>query len=441
VNRPEHISEFLKAATWHGTLEQAKSLLAANPTLARASIHTAAVVGDTIAVGELLERDPASAKALAEPYLASPLVYLCLSRFLRLEPGRSDAFVRAATMLLDAGADPNGGFWTTGEFPEFETPMYGAAGVAHHAGLTRLLLERGADPNDQEVVYHSPESYDLAAMSLVVETGQVSAENLALMLVRKHDWHDLEGVRYLVQHGADPNRARAGGLSAIHHAIERDNDLRIVELLLDHGADPNMVQEGRSATARAAYRGRGDLLGLFRRRGIPVELQGVDRLIAACATDQGETIRSIAREQPSLVQELLAHGPTLLAEFAGTANSAGVGHLLDLGVPIGARYQGNGYFDIAPNSTALHVAAWRAWHGTVRLLLERGAEVNAKDGSGRTPLMRAVKACVDSYWSERRSAESVAALLDGGASTEGVSLPTGYDAADRLIEASRARGQ
>jgi hypothetical protein len=33
--------------------------------------------------------------------------------------------------------------------------------------------------------------------------------------------------------------------------------------------------------------------------------------------------------------------------------------------------EGDGYFEIAKDSTALHVAAWRARHGTVKLLIER----------------------------------------------------------------------
>jgi ankyrin repeat protein len=43
------------------------------------------------------------------------------------------------------------------------------------------------------------------------------------------------------------------------------------------------------------------------------------------------------------------------------------------------------------------VAAWKLRADLVQLLLERGAPVDAKDGKGRTSLMLAVKACVDSY--------------------------------------------
>jgi ankyrin repeat protein len=426
---------FIEAAVWHGTLERAEAILAEHPGLADSDIHTAAILGDDAAVGRFLARDPASATAKSPPYGADALTYLGLSRYLRLDPTRSAGFLRAATALLDAGADPNSGFWTTGAHPEFETALYGAAGVAHHPELTRLLLERGADPNDVEAVYHSPETHDNAAMGVLVETGRVTPDNLALMLVRKHDWHDYEGAKYLLQHGADPNFPRTRGWAPIHHAIARDNALEIIELLLDHGADPMLVVDGLSAVARAARRGRADLLALFERRGIPIELPGALRLIAACARNDAAAVRSIAERQPALVREVVAQGGTLLAEFAGTWNTDGVGLLLDLGVPVTASHGGDGYFDIAPDSTALHVAAWKGLAPTVKLLIARGAPVDAKDGKGRTPLALAVKACVDSYWTDRRNPDSVAALLDGGASGEGVLYPCGYAEVDALLRA------
>jgi ankyrin repeat protein len=76
----------------------------------------------------------------------------------------------------------------------------------------------------------------------------------------------------------------------------------------------------------------------------------------------------------------------------------------------------------------------------VRLLIERGAQVDAKDANGRTPLMLAVRACVDSYWTERRKPDSVAALLTAGASTAGVAFPSGYDEVDGLLGKAGARG-
>lgn len=406
---------FIQAATWHGDLEKADGLLHRHPELRSGDIHSAAILGDAKAVERFLESDPRSASATSPPHGGGALVYLTLSKYLRHEPGRTAEFVRAATALLDAGADPNEGFWTTGPHPEHETPLYGAAGVAHNPELTRLLLERGANPNDEEAVYHSPETYDNRAMQLLVETGKLSRDSLTMMLVRKHDWHDSEGVKYLLTHGVDPNYQGSRPWVPIHHAVTRNNSLDIITLLLDHGADPTVRKDDVTAIQVAARRGRGDLLQLFRARGFAVELQGVDRLIAACALDDVTTINRIRQQEPILVAELLARGPTLLAEFASTWNTAGVRQLLDLGVPVNARYDGDGYFDIAKNSTALHVAAWQSRPDLVQLLIERGANVRAKDEKGRTPLVLAQKARVDSYWMERATTEPERILRAAGA--------------------------
>ena len=131
---------------------------------------------------------------------------------------------------------------------------------------------------------------------------------------------------------------------------------------------------------------------------------------------------------------LRADGGRYLATFAGVGNVEGVRQLLDLGVTVIAPYEeGEGYFDMHRDSLAIHVAAWRAQHTIVRLLIERGSPIDQPDRKGRTPLALAVRACVDSFWTERRSPESVRALLDAGASVKGVAFPSGYADVDDLL--------
>jgi ankyrin repeat protein len=411
-------------------------ILAEHPEIATSGIHVAAVLGDDAAVRDFLARDSRDATLKAGPYGADPLVYLCLSKYLRLDETRSDSFLRAAAALLDAGADPSAGFWSQGENPEFETALYGAAGVAHHAAMTRLLLERGANPNDEDAVYHSPESRNLDAMKLIVETGRLTDDNLHLMLIRKADWHDYEGVKYLLPKIADVNRGWRRGYHALNHAIARDNSIEIIDLLFDRGADPMVSDDGVTAVASAARKGRRDVLESIDRRGLPYSLSAVDGLIAACARHDEAAVRSVAARDPGVVAEVVARGGQLIAEFAGVGNAGGIRLLLDLGVPVAAPFtNGDAYFDEAKDSTALHVAAWRAHHETVRMLIDRGAPVNVRDGRGRTPLMLAVKACVDSYWRDWRSPDSVAALLAAGATTDGVKFPSGYADVDTLLAA------
>ena len=423
-----------------GTLEHAEIILARYPSVACGSIHVAAILADEAAVREFLKRDPRNATAKGGPYGWDALTHLCFSRYLRLDHARSDAFVRTARALLDAGASANTGWHETVDHSSprllFESVIYGAAGIARHAALTRLLLERGADPNDEETPYHVPETYDNAVLRILLESGRLNDTSLSWLLLRKTDWHDLEGVRLVLEYNAAPNTMTVFGDNALHHAIRRDNSLKTIELLLDYGADPAIsnARDGRSATAMAAHRGRGDVLALFTQRGIALDCSGIDRLIAACAMDDRDTVRSLMATAPGLKAALVEKGGTLLAEFAGVGNTAGVRHLLDCGVSPSALYtEGDPYFGIANDSTALHVAAWRAWPEVVKELIGRGASVNATDGKGRTALALAVKACVESYWTERRTPESVRALLDAGASVVGVEVPSGYEEVDTLL--------
>jgi len=352
-----------------GTLVAADSIRTAEPRIAADDIYAAAVVGDHAEVERLLGADAGRATATGGPYGWDALTYLCFSRYLRLRP--SAGFVRAARALLDAGADPNTGFFESAHQPEpvFESAMYGAAGVAHHAELTRLLLARGADPNlGGEVAYHAPEGFDPEAMRVVVESGRLSDQGLTTMLHRKLDWTDLEGVRWLLEHGADPNALSAWGDRALHHSLARDNALPLLEALLDFGADPTLTapaHEDRSAAAVAARCGRADALALFGSRGFATELHGDEAFFAALARgDRPGTLQFVTAD-PWIAKRLEASHPGIVATLAGAGNTTALELALDLGFPMSA--------------DALAIAVWRERTAAVRLLLDRGALVSASE--------------------------------------------------------------
>jgi hypothetical protein len=74
-----------------GSLDEAQTILAAHPEVARASIHSAAVMGDDVTVRELLATEPALAGATGGPRAWDPLTYLCYADV--------DALVAAARVV------------------------------------------------------------------------------------------------------------------------------------------------------------------------------------------------------------------------------------------------------------------------------------------------------------------------------------------------------
>ncbi|HEY3704794.1 MAG TPA: ankyrin repeat domain-containing protein [Terracidiphilus sp.] len=422
-----------------GALDEANAILTRYPQVAGANIYTAAALADEAAVRAFLARDPTLASTTGGPYNWDPLCHICFSRYLRLDASRSDAFGRAAQALLDAGANPNTGWyekpWRTGDPEVWESALYGAAGAAHHAGVTQLLLDRGADPNDGETPYHVPESYDNTVLELLLKSGRVDEKGKAWILARKADWHDYDGMLLALDHDCNPNFIPHWGTSALQHSVLRDNRIQIIQLLLDRGADPLLPnkKDGSNAAQLAARRGRGDVLRLLAERGIDPGLRGFHALAAACALGDLSRAQELLRTDPDARSWFAVHRGDLLGAFAAVGNTEGVRCLLDAGAPPDALYSGDAYFGTPGNSTALHVAAWHGNSDTMRLLIDRGTPLNALDGTSCTALQLAVRACTSSHWKNRRSPDWIEPLLAAGASTEGIEVPTGYTAADELI--------
>jgi ankyrin repeat protein len=421
---PDPKDEFIDAAVWHGSLDRANAILAEHPEIAGADIHMAAILGDDVSVRRFLEADPSNATAKGGPRGWDALTHLCFSKYLRLDPSRSEAFVRAATALLDAGASANTGFYDPNHRPNptLESVLYGAAGVAHHPEMTRLLLDRGADPNDGEVPYHTPETLDNRAMKVLVESGKLTPESISMMLGRKFNWHDDEGVAWLLSNGADANYLGRWGWRPLHLALNHSVPLAYFEWLLDHGADPTLTDKnGVSPFGLAARMARGDVLDLFERRRFSVPLHGPDVFLAACARGNEAAARAIAADDPEIVERLQSENSGLVVDFAGGGNPAALRLLLDLGFDAGSARSRPEW---VRGETALHVTAARGRLESTKLLIERGAPLEAQNAGGNTPLAVAIR-CLEeqSEWTPNDYTVDIAvALIQAGAKLESVKM-------------------
>jgi ankyrin repeat protein len=384
------VQDFLSAATPNpaedhraGTALRATELLNEYPDLAEADIFAASASGNVDAVAGHLAQDSGLAGKRGGPHDWEPIQYVCFSRFLREHPERTEAFVRTARILLEHGANANAYFDSNGET---ETVLYGAGGVARNPALTRLLLEAGADANDADLEYHAAEYPDPTCLMLMVEYG-LDLNRTGTSLLRKLDFEEPDNVRLLLEAGANPNAGlETWGKNALHQAVIRGRSIEIVRLLIDYGADIEArTREGKTAYSLAARRGRADIMDLLRERVADVQLDPIDRLLAACGrTDEAE-VRAVLTENPNLMRSISPADVRAIVDAAGAGLTAAVRIMLDAGFPI------IGPGDGAP--TPLHEAAWYGHADTVALLLERGAPTDILEGrySG-TPLQWALHA-------------------------------------------------
>jgi ankyrin repeat protein len=307
--------------------EEAARLLAEDPSLAEQC---------PLAIGEI---------AGTAPWGMPPLIAVTFSTLIRFERF-APQLRRAAQTLLEAGADVNA-TWINPIFPDSPlTALYGAAGLNHDAEMTRILLAHGANPDDNESLYHAVETTDLTCARLLLEAGAtVRGTNAAARVL---DFDNLEGLKLLLAHGGEPR---------LHHAIVRRRSAEHVRELLKAGAPT----EG--AWKLAMLSGLPHLAAL-----LPEEpLTDTERFIAACAAADRTEATRLRASLPLVFESMTAHQLGCLPHMAQSGRNEAVQLMVELGWPIETKGG-----DIGGN--ALNNAVFRGDAPLTRFLLAHGAD-------------------------------------------------------------------
>jgi GNAT superfamily N-acetyltransferase len=357
VARDERARAFVEAAT-EGRRDRADALLALEPELARAGVDCALVLGD-------LERVPVAEVAAAAGVGSRGWPALCYVTFSAYLGGeRTEALLACARALLAAGADVDSA-WVHPEYGP-QSALSGAAGVAHEPRMTALLLEAGANPDDNESVYHAVQEPGLSCLRLLLEAGAAIVGTNALgHALDREDPRALELLLSRLDGVGDGERVGLGAL--VPAAVWRERSPEFLRLLAGAGADLEAVgrESGERAYALAVRFGRDDLAQTLVELGARPQASAFDELVGACRRGDEARARELLAGDDALLARL--RDDEMIARAAADGNDGAVALLHDLGVPLSNRGGGMG-------GTPLHWAAWWGRVSTVELLLDRGAD-------------------------------------------------------------------
>jgi ankyrin repeat protein len=238
----------------------------------------------------------------------------------------------------------------------------------------------------------------LLVLACVFVTAQAQEPAGLTPLLRAAAFGSVEELQKLATPAADLTAATPGGLTALHLAA---GDSRKIRLLLDRGADVHARSTvGRTPLlAAAAANGTVETVRLLLAKGADANAAdntGVTPILAAASVDDGAVVKLLLEHGANVAVRAnvpQSSTPLMAAAYNGNVELVRLFLSRDREVNVfsgdsGAKVkQGVVQFS---RVTALHMAAVGGRPEAVDLILRAGADVNARDIRGMTPLMWAV---------------------------------------------------
>ncbi len=238
-------------------------------------------------------------------------------------------------------------------------------------------------------------------------------DNFGTVLVKACDAQYDEIVGILVENGADVNsRDDLFGATPLISASIHKGNITILEILVDAGAEIDAKDDfERTPLIYAAGFGDAEMIKFLLDNGADPDIKGQGMLVKKKQTalelavylERSENVKVLKAHSVKIDPEKQekVNGQFLKAVKKGKIKK--VKELLENGADIGAKDE--------TDTTALMYAAWGGFSETTKLLIEKGADVNAVNKSGFGVLGRAAELGL--------SAEVVKLLVEAGADVNG----------------------
>lgn len=351
-------------------------------------------------------------------------------------------------------------------------PLIRYAALGGHVELMRYLLAKGADEKERSfgkaLIHDATESKNVEAVKFLLARGVdvncpttrdsiLGGQGVTPLLIASHAL-DYNMAAYLISQGADVNAKdeylNTPLIEAVFLSIEMPNSserYELTKLLVDHGADVNAPdKKGSTPVALAALTDNKEVVKYLVQKGAATNTKGEDdetaftyaawngdkelveyfvqlgaNPVARLADGSTAAMRALRSDKVDFLRWFISHyhynilatdtsGQNLLLQAIKVSKMVTVQFLVnELKMDVNSRD--------ARATTPLQLASSQLEVDKMRFLLEKGAQINAQDQDGYTPLMRVAQAAYigDSTPSnEEACQEAMNYLLAQGARTD-----------------------